>query len=222
MDKQNAHNVSEHFSVRISEWATYISLFVSHPLSTFVSHTIWCFALSTFVPHLSHTWPVDHIWDSHHLYTSQRSHIWALQPVSVATLSHPIVYKHCIKATLELCIPIRSHIWASHLRPPIVFHISLRPHWSSQIFSRIFFRPNFRAGYWHKLHPHLRFIQLSCTSSTSGIPHSGHLGATFELCITGWPHLSHPYVYVHFYKATLELCSSILATFESLNSLYAC
>ena len=157
MDKQNARNASGHFSVRISEWATYISLFVSHPLSTFVSHTILCLALSTFEPHLSHTLPVGHIWASHNLYTSQRSHIWALQPVSVATLSHPIVYKHCIKATFELCIPIRSHIWASHLGPPIVFHISLRPHLSSQNVSRTFFRPNFRVGYRHKLNPHLRF-----------------------------------------------------------------
>ena len=38
MDKQNARNASGHFSVRISEWPTYISLFVSPIIHICVSH----------------------------------------------------------------------------------------------------------------------------------------------------------------------------------------
>ena len=107
---KRAHFIFWSFPVRISEWATYINfLFLTQVESSIihicVSHN--CGSLSFRVcatfepysagrPHLSR----------HNLYTSQQCHIWALQPVSVARLSHPIVHKHCNKATFELCILI--------------------------------------------------------------------------------------------------------------------
>ena len=172
MDKQNARNVSGHFfrpNFSVGDLRKLICFSPNSSLasSTFVSHTILGLSLSTFAPHLSHTLPVGHIWSIRNLYRSQQSHIWALQPVSVATLRHQWFNKtNCNKATFELCILIRGHIWTAHLGPPIAFHISLKPHilvtyighayWSHTLatyIGQIIHRLNFRVDHQHKFWP---------------------------------------------------------------------